>query len=152
MELTERLNGDLRQAMRDRDEIRRTTLRLLLSALHNAEIARQKPLDEAAAQDVLRTQIKQRREAIEQFRQGGRADLAAKEEQELAILMQYMPRQLERDEIVAEVRRVIDEVGAVGPADTRKVMPVLMARLRNQAEGRVVSEVVRELLAERAAP
>ncbi len=149
MELTERLNADLREAIRARDELRRTTIRLVLSALHNAEIAAQRPLDEAMAQDVLRTQVKQRRESIEQYRNAGRDDLAAKEEAELGIILAYMPAQLGRDEVVGEARRIIDEVGATGPADMRRVMPPLMERLRNRADGRMVSEVVRELLAQR---
>jgi uncharacterized protein YqeY len=147
MELTDRLNEDLREAIRSRDEPRRTTIRLLLSALHNAEIAARHPLDDRLAQDVLNTQAKQRREAAEQFRAGKREDLATREDQELAILEQYMPRQLDRDEVVDEARRVIEEVGATGPADLRKVMPPLMERLRNRADGRLVSQVVRDLLA-----
>lgn len=146
MELTDRLTSDLRDAMRAKEEPRRTTLRMLLSALHNAEIARQRPLDERMAQDVLNTAVKQRRESIEQFRQAGREDLATKEEGELAILLGYLPTQLARDEVAVEVRRVIAEVGAAGPSDMRKVMPVVMERLRGRAEGRVVGEVVRDLL------
>lgn len=169
VELIDRINQDLRQAMRDRDDLRRTTLRMLLSAVHNAEIAarpvsgdagtaattsivpERPPLTEQMVQDVLRTQVKQRREAIDQFRRGSREELAQKEEAELVILSAYLPQQLARDEIAAEARTVIQEVGATGPADMRKVMPPLMERLRNRAEGRLVGEVVRELLAERAA-
>lgn len=168
MNIIDRLNQDLREAVRAKDELRRTTLRFVLAAIRNAEIGLRHAPDAAAkaveggaepiefpklseeqVMAVLNLQVKQRRDAMDQFRQAGRADLAAKEESELAVISHYLPRQLSRDEIVAEARRVAESVGAAGPADMRKVMPPLMERLRNRADGRVVGEVVRELLASR---
>ena len=167
MELIERVNQDLKEAMRAQDDVRRTTLRMLLSAVRNAEIAargsgsgggatapvageRTVPPDSLVL-DVLRTSVKQRREALEQYQAAKRDDLAHREEQELQILQSYLPAQLERSAVAAEVARIIEETGASGPADMRKVMPVAVERLRNRAEGRVVSDVVRELLAARVA-
>lgn len=147
--MNERLAADLKDAMRQRDELRRSVLRMTLAALHNAEIAaRGQPLDEAAELAVLTKEAKQRRESIEEFRKAGRPDRADQEEAELAILAGYLPEQVGRDEIVSAARAVIAETGASGARDIGKVMPVLMERLRGRAEGREVSEVVRELLSQ----
>lgn len=149
MSMNERLAADLKDAMRQRDELRRSVLRMTLAALHNAEIAaRGQPLDEAAELAVLTKEAKQRRESIEEFRKAGRPDRADQEEAELAILAGYLPEQVGRDEIVSAARAVIAETGASGARDIGKVMPVLMERLRGRAEGREVSEVVRELLSQ----
>ena len=149
MSLNERLAADLKDAMRQRDELRRSVLRMTLAALHNAEIAaRGQPLDDAAELAVLTKEAKQRRESIEEFRKAGRPDRADQEEAELAILAGYLPEQAGRDEILSAARAVIAETGASGARDIGKVMPVLMERLRGRAEGREVSEVVRELLSQ----
>ena len=135
--------------MRQRDELRRSVLRMTLAALHNAEIAaRGQPLDEAAELAVLSKEARQRRESIEEFRKAGRPDRADQEEAELAILAGYLPEQVGRDEIVSAARAVIAETGASGARDIGKVMPVLMERLRGRAAGREVSDVVRELLSQ----
>ena len=147
MSLKEQLNADLREAMRQRDDGRRDALRLALSALHNAEIAAGAELDEAGVQAVLAKEAKQRRESIEEFRKGNRPDLVDKEEAELAVISQYLPQQATREEIMEAARRVVQETGASGPKDLGKVMPVLMQQFRGRAEGRDVSEVVRELFA-----
>ena len=148
MALKEKLNNDLREALRARDENRKTTIRLALSAVHNAEIAAGSPLDDAGVTGVLAREAKQRRESIEEFRKGGRQDLVDKEQAELELLIAYLPQQLSRDEIVAEARKVIEQVGASGPRDKGKVMPVIMAQLRGKADGAEVNAVVTELLAE----
>lgn len=156
MPLKEQLSEDLKAAMRAGDAIRRDTLRSLLTALNNAEIARvdikdetasRHDLSDAEALDVLQKQAKQRRESIEEYRKAGRQDLVDREEAELAVISTYLPAQLSRDEIAAEVRAIIEETGASGPAGKAKVMPVAMQRLRGRADGRLVNEVVTELLA-----
>lgn len=147
MSLKERLSADLREALRQREERRRDALRLALAALHNAEIAAGRELDEAGVVAVLAREAKLRRESIEEFRKGGRQDLVEKEEGELAVLSAYLPQQASRDEIVDAARRAIQETGASGPKDIGKVMPVLMEQFRGRADGRAVNEVVRELLA-----
>ncbi len=146
MPLKQQLNTDLRDAMRDRDDNRRDTLRLVLAALHNAEIAAGHELDEGDVLGVLAKEAKQRRESIEEFGKADRQDLVSKEEAELAVISTYLPQQATRDEIMDAARRVVAETGAVGPRDLGKVMPVLMQQFRGRAEGRDVSEVVRELL------
>jgi uncharacterized protein YqeY len=147
MSLKEQLAADLKEAMRQRDERRRAALRLTIAALHNAEIAAGAELNETDAMGVLTTQAKRRRESIEEYRKAGREDLVETEEAELAFLVAYLPQQLSREEIVKAARQVVEETGASGPRDIGKVMPVLMEQLRGRADGREVSEVVRELLA-----
>jgi hypothetical protein len=156
MSIKEQLAEDLKAAMRAGDAVRRDTLRSLLTALNNAEIARVDIKDESASRhglsdaealDVLQKQAKQRRESIEEYRKAGRQDLVDREEAELAIISAYLPAQLSREEIAAEVRTIIAETGASGPAGKAKVMPVAMQRLRGRADGRLVNEVVTELLA-----
>jgi uncharacterized protein YqeY len=156
MSIKEQLAEDLKAAMRAGDAVRRDTLRSLLTALNNAEIARVDIKDESASRhglsdaealDVLQKQAKQRRESIEEYRKAGRQDLVDREEAEHAIISAYLPAQLSREEIAAEVRTIIAETGASGPAGKAKVMPVAMQRLRGRADGRLVNEVVTELLA-----
>ncbi len=147
MSLKERLAADLKDAMRQRDERRRDTLRMALAALHNAEIEARGELDEDATLAVLSKEAKTRRESIEEFKKGSRQDLVDKEMEELEVISTYLPQQLSRDDIVTAARQVIEEAGASGMKDLGRVMPVLMERLRGRADGRTVNEVVRELLA-----
>ena len=144
--LKEKLNSDLKQAMKGGDTVRRLVIRLVLSAVHNAEIARHSSLEDGDVLGIIAKEARQREESIEAFKQGERDDLVAKEEQELAILQEYLPEQITRDEIVAEARKIIDEVQAQGPRDKGKVMPKLIAQLKGKADGREINEVVTELL------
>jgi uncharacterized protein YqeY len=133
--------------MRDGDKVKRSAIRLAIAAIKNAEIARQAALEDGDILGVIAKEIRQRKESIEAFKQGGRQELVAIEEAEMAVLEQYLPRQMSRDEIVAEARRIIDEVGgAEGIRDKGKVMPPLIARLKGKADGREINEVVTELL------
>jgi uncharacterized protein YqeY len=155
MSLKEKLADDLKDAMRAGDETRKSTLRMLMTAVQNAEIAAVNIKDpnatrESLADDqvlgVIAKQAKQRRESIDEFTKGNRKDLADKEASELAILETYLPAMMSRDEIVAEARKAIAETGATGPADKGKVMPVIMKALAGRADGRAINEVVTELL------
>lgn len=147
MSLKEQLSADLKEAMRQRDALRRDVLRLTLAAFQNAEIEAGEELNEDAAVALVAREAKRRRESIEEFRKGGRQELVEKEEAELAILAPYLPQQATRDEVAAAAREVIGDTGASGPGDIGKVMPVLMQRFSGRADGREVNEVVRELLA-----
>lgn len=146
MPLKNQLADDLKDAMRQREERRRNVLRMALSAVHNAEIAAGKELDDDAVLGVLSADAKRRRESISEFDKAGRRDLVDKEEAELAILTPYLPEQLSREEIVAAARRVIEQTGATSLKDIGKVMPALMQELRGRADGKAASEAVRELL------
>jgi hypothetical protein len=144
--LKQKLTDDLKQALRDGDKVRRSVIRLVIAAMRNAEIARQATLEDADILGVIAKEIRQRKESIEAFKLGKRQDLVAQEEAELAILEEYLPRQMTREEIIAEARRVITEVGAQGLGDKGKVMPRLIAQLKGKADGREINAVVTELL------
>jgi uncharacterized protein YqeY len=144
--LKQKLADDLKQAMRDGDKVKRSAIRLAIAAIKNTEIARQTALEDGDILGVIAKEIRQRKESIEAFKQGGRPELVAIEEAEMAVLEQYLPQQMSRDEIVAEARRVIEEVGAESIRDKGKVMPPLIARLKGKADGREINEVVTELL------
>jgi uncharacterized protein YqeY len=144
--LKQKLTDDLKQAMRDGDKVKRSVIRLALAAIKNAEIARQTTLEDADILGIIAKEVRQRKESIEAFKQGNRQELAAQEEAEMAILEQYLPKQISREEVMAEARKVIDEVGAQGIRDKGKVMPQLIAKLKGRADGREINEVVTELL------
>ena len=147
MPLLEQLNNDLKAAMRAREELKLSVLRMLLSAVNYAEIAQQKKLDDGGILQVIQKEIKQRRESIEAFEKGNRPELAAKEKAEMAMLQAYVPAQMSRDEIIKLVQQVLAEVGAKGPADKGKVMQKLMPQVRGKADGNEVNSIVTELLA-----
>ena len=144
--LKQKLETDLKQAIRARDNVRRSTVRLVMAAIKNAEIAQQSALDDPNILGIIAKEAKQRHESIEAFNQGNRPDLVAQEEAELAILQEYLPEAMTRDEIIAEAKRVIAEVGAQGPRDKGKVMPQLIGNLKGRADGKEINAVVTELL------
>jgi uncharacterized protein YqeY len=146
MTLKDNIQEALKRALKQQQKVEVSTLRLLLSEIKNAEIAQQKPADDNKVLDVIAREVKRRRESIEAFKQGNRSDLVAQEEAELAILMSYLPEQMNREEIIATARQVIDTVGAHGPSDKGKVMSQLMPQLKGKADGKEVSDIVAELL------
>ncbi len=144
--LSERLSSDLKQAMKGGDKVRRSVIRLVLAAVQNAAIARKAALEDSDILGIIAKEARQHKESIGAFREGNRQDLVVQEEVELAVLQGYLPQQVTRDEIVAEARRVIEEVGAQGTGDKGKVMPKLIAQLKGRADGREINAVVTELL------
>ncbi|MCX5995073.1 MAG: GatB/YqeY domain-containing protein [Chloroflexi bacterium] len=144
--LQEKLMNDLKAAMKGRDRLRQLVIQLVRAGIQNAEIAQQKTLDDAGVLGVIAKEAKQRRESIVAFKKGNRPDLVAKEEAELAILLEYLPQQISREEIIAAARQVIKEVGAQGPGDKGKVMQKLMPQLKGKAEGRDINDIVTGLL------
>jgi len=148
MPLKEQLANDLKDALRAGDESRKTAIRMATAAIKNAEVAAMKQLDDAEVLQVIAKQVKQRRESIEEFGKAGRQDLVDKEQAEMDVLQAYMPPSISREEIAAEARKIIAEVGAAGPQDKGKVMQKLMPAMAGRAEGRDINEVVAELLAE----
>jgi uncharacterized protein len=147
MALKEKLDADLKSAMKDKDALKLSVVRMLKSAIKYREIELMKPLDDAGVQAVIATEVKRRRDAVEQYRQGGREDLATKEEAEIAILQGYLPAQLGPEELGKLVEAAIARVGAQGPKDMGKVMKELQPEVQGKAEGRVVSELVKAKLA-----
>jgi uncharacterized protein YqeY len=146
MSLKDQLAEDLKDAMRQGDEIRKTAIRLTIAAIKNAEVAAIKQFEDADVIGVIAKQAKQRRESIEEFKKANRQDLVDKEAAELKILEAYLPAQMSRDEIAAEARKAVEEAGAKGPSDKGRVMSILMPRLAGRADGRLVNEVVTEIL------
>lgn len=146
MGLKQKLENDLKEALRNKDERRKATLRLALAAIKNAEISKGKELDESEVIGVLSKEAKLYRESAEQFAEGARDDLVAREEEDLSILMEYLPAQLSQEEIEARAREVIEEAGATSLAQMGDVMRVLMPQLKGKADGQVVSDTVKGIL------
>ena len=144
--LKDQLAEDLKDAMRQGNETRKTALRLTIAAIKNAEVAAIKQLDDADVIGVIAKQAKQRRESIEEFQKANRQDLVDKEAAELKVLETYLPAQMSREDVAAEARKVIEETGAKGPQDKGRVMAALMPRLAGRADGKLVNEAVTELL------
>ena len=133
--------------MKAGDKVKRSAIRLALAAIKNAEIARQAALEEGDILGIIAKEMRQRQESIEAFKQGNRPELVAQEEAELAVLKEYLPPQMSREEIIDAARKIITEVGAQGPRDKGKVMPKLIAQLKGRADGREINAAVTELLA-----
>ena len=146
MTMRERLEDDIRQAMRDRAKERLEALRFLKSVVQATEKTRGSTLDDPAMLEVVSKQVNDRRESIRMFEQGGRADLVAKESAELAVLETYLPPQLSREELTQLVKDIIQEVGAATARDKGKVMGRLMPQVRGKADGNEVNTLVSELL------
>jgi uncharacterized protein YqeY len=148
MSLLDMLNDDLKAAMRGGDQARKLTLRAVKTAIRQEEVSGDKArtLTDEEILSVIAKQAKQRRDAIEEFTKGGRLDLVKDEEVELAILEDYLPAQLTREEIVERAKQVIADVGATSPRQMGLVMRPLMEALKSQADGKMVSQVVQELL------
>lgn len=160
--LQEKINNNLKKALQEKEELVVLVLRGLSAAIHNKEIEKRtklskeekdveklKELSKLSEEEVLEvvvSEAKKRKEAIIEFEKGKRSDLVEKEKKELEILKKYLPEQMSEEQIKEEVKKVIEEVGAVGPRDTGKVMSVLMLKLKGKAEGGAVSKIVQDLL------
>ena len=146
MALKERLDQDLKAAMREKAQLKLDTIRMLKSAIKYREIELMKPLDDAGVLAVIGSEVKRRRDSVEQYRAGNRAELAEKEEREIAILQAYLPQQLSADELRAKVDEAVAKVGAQGPKDMGAVMKALLPEVQGRAEGKVVSDMVKARL------
>ena len=144
----ERIDADLKDAMRSKNELHTSVLRMLKSAIKYKEVepGATGPLDEASILQVIGTLIKQRRDSVEQFKTGGRPELAEKEEQEISVLQNYLPKQLSADELRAEVQAAITQAGAKSAKDMGAVMKQVQPKLQGRAEGRAISEEVKNQL------
>jgi len=146
MALKEKLDEDQKTAMREKAQLRLGTIRMLKSAIKYREIELMKPLDDAGIHGVIASEIKRRRDSVEQYRAGNRADLADKEQAELEILQAYLPQQLTEDELRAKVDEAVKQVGAQGMKDMGAVMKALMPEVQGRADGKAVSELVKARL------
>ena len=149
MNLSERVDADLKTAMREKNATKLAVLRMLKAAIMNAAIEKsgaQGKLNDADATQVIRKQVKQRQDSIESFEKGGRAELAAKEKEELSILQSYLPQQMSADEISKAVREAIAEVGATSKAQMGAVMKAVQAKVAGRADGKTLSGEVQKQL------
>jgi uncharacterized protein len=146
MGLEEKLKDDLKAALRQGDKVRLSTLRMLLSAVNYAHIAKQAPMEDSDVLGVIAKEAKQRLESIEAFKKGNRDDLVSQEQAELEILQSYLPKQMSHEEVVSAARVIIASTGAKSLQDKSKVMPKLIAELKGKADGREINSVVTELL------
>ncbi len=146
MSLQERLSADLKEAMKSGDKVRVSTLRMIKSAVKYAEIAAMKTLDDEATIEIFSREAKKHRESIGEFKKAGRQESVEAEEAELAIILEYLPQQMSREEIALLVQQVVEQVGAQSPNDKGKVMPKLMPQVKGKADGKLVNEVVTQAL------
>ena len=144
--LQDQLTNDLKLALRSGDSVRRDVLRYSLNALQYAAKEQGRDLQDEECLQVLQREAKKRRDSISLFAKGGRQDLVDKETTELDIVEAYLPKQQSREEITAAVQQVIQELNATGPSDRGKVMGSLMPKLRGQADGALVNQIVSDLL------
>lgn len=144
--LEEKLRGQILQAMKAKDNVRLSTLKMLSSELHNARIGKMSDLSDEEEIKVVQKEIKKRKDAIEAYEKGGRQELVNQESAELAILEEYAPKEMDRGEVEKVVEEVISEVGASSFAEMGKVMSSVMVKVAGRADGKIVSEMVREKL------
>ena len=147
MSLKLRIQDDMKAAMRARDSERLATIRMLLAALKQREVDERIELDDTAVVGVVDKLIKQRKDSVAAFRQGGRDDLADKEAAEITVLEVYLPQRLSAEQIAAEIQALVAELGASGPGDMGRVMAAAKSRLAGQAEMALVSAAVKQALA-----
>ena len=146
MPLAQQLDQALKTALKSQQPVAASTLRMLKSAIHYREVELKRSLSEDELLAVVATQAKQRREAVAEYSKAGRPDLAKKEEEELSILLSFLPKQLSSAECETEVSGIIEELGAAGPKDLGKVMKAAMARLAGRADGKMIQEMARRRL------
>ncbi|BEH11611.1 MULTISPECIES: GatB/YqeY domain-containing protein [Geobacter] len=145
--LRDRLNEEMKEAMKARDEVRLSAIRLVRSSVKNREIEARRELSEQEVTEVVSSLVKQRRESIRMFGEAGRTDLVDKEERELQVLLGFLPQQLSREEIEGLVASVIAETGAQSAKDMGRVMKALMPHVAGRTDGSLVSAIVKEQLA-----
>ncbi len=146
MNLAERLNEDMKQAMRDGNKFRLSTIRLVRAAIKNQEIELRRPLDDNETLSVLSRELKQRRDSLLEFKNAGREDLVSNVSAEIEIISEYLPKQLNEEEIKAIVVQTMQETGASSKADMGKLMGALMPKVKGVADGKVVNGIVQQLL------
>ncbi len=146
MNLKEQLHNSVKDAMKARDNLRLSAVRMIIAAVKNREIERRSELDDNAVTDVITSLAKQRRESIKLYKEGNRPELAEKEEAELAVLLEFLPTQLTLEEIEAVVTQLIKELDAHGSKDVGRVMKAVTPLTSGKADGKIVNEIVRKLL------
>ncbi|PWV95405.1 hypothetical protein DFQ01_1277 [Paenibacillus cellulosilyticus] len=146
MNLSERLNDDMKQAMKNQDKFKLTTIRMIRASIKNAEIDLKRPLEDSEVLDILSREIKQRKDSLQEFNKAGREDLAKDVAAEIDIIGVYLPEQLTEEEIKSIVLQTIQETGASSKAEMGKVMTALMPKVKGRADGKLVNTIVQQSL------
>jgi|SRR5690554_672281 len=146
MSLSERLNDDMKQAMRNQDKFRLSVIRMVRSSIKNVEIDLRRSLEDNEVLDILNRELKQRKDSLQDFEKAGRDDLVEPLKVELKIIAEYMPTQLTEDEITVIVKQTIQDTGATTKAEMGKVMGALMPKVKGRSDGKLVNQVVQQLL------
>ncbi|WP_150266384.1 GatB/YqeY domain-containing protein [Paenibacillus tepidiphilus] len=146
MNLSERLNEDMKQAMKSKDKFTLSTIRMVRSTIKYLEIDLKRTLDDSEVLDILSREIKQRKDALQEFETAGRDELAANTKAEIEIISKYLPEQLSEEEIKVIVQQTIQETGASSKSDMGKVMSALMPKVKGRADGKLVNQAVQQFL------
>lgn len=146
MNLSERLNDDMKQAMKDKDKFKLSTIRMMRASIKNLEIDLKRSLDDNEVLDILSREIKQRKDSLQEFDKAGRDDLVTDLAAEIEIISHYLPEQLTEEEIKAIVTQTIQELGASSKADMGKVMGALLPKTKGRADGKLVNQFVQQFL------
>ncbi|AJC73587.1 aspartyl-tRNA amidotransferase subunit B [Pseudothermotoga hypogea DSM 11164 = NBRC 106472] len=146
MDLKSRLNQDLKEALKAKDEVKLRTVRMLLTAIKNFEVEKMTLATDEDILQIMSKEIKKRQEAIEMYEKGGRQDLAQAERQEIEVIQSYMPKQLSEEEIKEIAKKVISELNLKGPKDVGVAMKAIMPQVKGRADGKLVNKIVSELL------
>lgn len=146
MSLLERIDQEMKTALKEKDKEKLSTIRLLKSSIKKVEIDKKRPLTDEEVMDVILREIKQRKDSIAEYEKADRGDLAEKEKKELAVLQAYLPEPLSEEELRKIIKDTIQEVGASSKADMGKVMGAVLPKVKGRAEGRTVSQLVQQEL------
>ncbi|MBJ6363103.1 GatB/YqeY domain-containing protein [Paenibacillus sp. GCM10012307] len=146
MNLSERLNDDMKQAMKSQDKFKLSTIRMVRASMKNQEIDFKRPLDDSEVLDILSREIKQRKDSLQEFKKAGRDDLATNLAAEIDIISVYLPQQLTEEEIKVIVQQTIQETGASSKAEMGKVMSALLPQVKGRADGKLVNQLVQQFL------
>ncbi|NBD22861.1 GatB/YqeY domain-containing protein [Paenibacillus glycinis] len=146
MNLSERLNDDMKQAMKSQEKFKLTTIRMIRSSVKNQEIELKRPLEDSEVLDILSREIKQRKDSLQEFEKAGRDDLAKDVAAEIEIISVYLPQQLTEEEIKLIVQQTIQETGASSKAEMGKVMSALLPKVKGRADGKLVNTFVQQFL------
>lgn len=146
MSLADRLNEDMKQAMKSQDKFRLSVIRMIRSSIKNIEIDQRRDLNDDEVLEILNREVKQRKDSLQEFEKAGRDDLVEQLSKEIEIILEYLPQQLNEEEIQAIVQQTIQEVGASSKAEMGKVMGALMPKVKGRADGKLVNQIVQRLL------
>lgn len=146
MSLVERLNEDMKQAMRDKDKFKLSVIRMVRSAIKYVEVNERRVPDDNEVLELLNREVKQRKDSLQEFEKAGRDDLASDVRAEIEIIQAYLPQQFSEEEVKAIVKQTIEDVGASSKADMGKVMGALMPKVKGRADGKLVNQLVQDQL------